>query len=138
MYCTNCGAHISERAEVCPKCGVRPFVTKNFCFNCGTDVKNHQEMCVNCGVMLDKKRAAGNRNAKQPWLMALLSFLVIGLGQMIIGQVKKGAVMLLAGLFINLITGGLSIVIFPLSAIDAYKIAKKIKSGEYVGEWDFF
>ncbi|MBM7649904.1 TM2 domain-containing membrane protein YozV [Bacillus ectoiniformans] len=78
-------------------------------------------------------------DAKEPLLIALLSFLITGLGQMIVGQVKKGAVILICSVIFGMITFGMSAFItVPIAIIDAYLIAKKKKEGKEVGEWEFF
>jgi predicted amidophosphoribosyltransferase len=140
MYCSNCGSTISDKAEICPKCGIRPFRNKSYCYNCGVNVKEEQEICIDCGVSLNKKPTnSSSQKSQEPWLMALLSFLITGLGQMIMGQVKKGAAWLIGGFFLAIFTAGISIfIIIPLVVIDAFLIAKKIKEGKQVGEWEFF
>lgn len=139
MYCGNCGLSISEKAEICPHCGVRPLRNKNFCYNCGTKVNPEQEMCISCGVSLNKKASASPGNTREPWLMALLSFLITGLGQILVGQVKKGAAMLIGSALLGLMTAGLSAFITtPISIIDAYLITKKINQGKQVADWEFF
>jgi TM2 domain-containing membrane protein YozV/RNA polymerase subunit RPABC4/transcription elongation factor Spt4 len=140
MYCSNCSSNISDKAEICPKCGVRPFRNKNYCYHCGVNVNEEQEICIDCGVSLNKKPTnASSEKAKEPWLMALLSFFITGLGQMILGQVKKGAVWLIGGFLLALFTAGFSaLIIIPLVVIDAFLIAKKMKEGKEVGEWEFF
>ena len=139
MYCSNCGDHISEKAEICPKCGVRPFRIKNYCYNCGKGVNENQEICVDCGVSINKKISGSSNGEKEPWLMALLSFLITGLGQMIMGQGKKGATILIGSIILGMFTVGFSAFITtPLSIIDAYLIGKKKKDGKEVGEWGFF
>jgi molecular chaperone DnaK (HSP70)/TM2 domain-containing membrane protein YozV len=83
-----------------------------------------------------------SKRPKNPFLMAVLSFLVVGLGQMILGQVAKGVVMLVGVVTVALITAGLAAALAPvvwiLSACDAYAIARKLKDGEAVGKWKFF
>jgi TM2 domain-containing membrane protein YozV len=75
----------------------------------------------------------------EPALAALLSFLLVGLGQMVLGQTIKGVVMLIVALVLGALTGCVAcLVTFPVSAIDAYLIAKKLKEGKSVGEWEFF
>ena len=141
VYCTNCGEQIAEKAEICLKCGVRPFRTKLYCNECGSKVKNeHQEYCVDCGVSLKKNMiSSGSSSTLEPWIAGLLSFLLTGLGQMLIGQVKKGIVILIVSFFLGFVTFGLSaFIVIPLAIIDAYLIAKKVKEGKRVGEWEFF
>ncbi|MGE6487467.1 double zinc ribbon domain-containing protein [Paenisporosarcina sp. NPDC076898] len=139
MHCTNCSEVISDQAEICPKCGVRTFTVKKYCSNCGKSVNENQEICVACGVSLKNKRNSSSNGEKEPWLMALLSFLISGLGQIILGQTAKGITILVVSLIIGVITFGFSsFITVPISVIDAYLIAKKKKEGKVVGEWEFF
>lgn len=139
MFCTNCAENISDKAEVCPKCGVRQFRVTNYCSNCGVNVNENQEMCTNCGVLIKKSATVAIDGLKEPWLMALLSFIITGLGQMILGQIKKGAVMLIGSIALGIFTVGFSFFITtPIAIIDAFLIAKKMKEGKEVGEWEFF
>ncbi|MBB5173868.1 zinc ribbon domain-containing protein [Texcoconibacillus texcoconensis] len=139
MYCPNCGNEISEKAEICPNCGVRPFRSVEYCYNCGDSLNKDQEMCTSCGVRVHKTSHISNTDAKSPWLMALLSFLITGLGQMILGQVKKGVAILVASILLSMITFGSSVFITtPIAIIDAFLIAKKMREGKEVGEWEFF
>lgn len=139
MYCPHCSEQVSEKAEVCPKCGVRPFRSKNYCYNCGVKVNENQEICVECGVSIDRKVSGISNGAKEPWLIALLSFLLTGLGQMVIGQGKKGATILIGSIILGFMTFGVStFVTTPLAIVDGYLIAKKKKEGKEVAEWEFF
>ena len=72
--------------------------------------------------------------------MAVLSGCCIaGLGQIILGQVAKGIVILLGSMVIGALTMGISILVtWPAGAVDAYMIAKKLKEGHTVGQWEFF
>lgn len=83
---------------------------------------------------------------KDPILMAVLSFFIPWLGQILIGQVTKGIVMLLVtpilfALFV-IVTLGMGLVVLPfvglIAVIDAYLLAKKLKDGQAIGNWEFF
>ena len=139
MHCTNCSEQISDLAEICPKCGVRPYVTKNFCHSCGSSVNTNQAMCISCGVQLKEIKKTQTLDSTNPAIMGLLSFLLVGLGQMIMGQVAKGIVMLIGSIILAIFTFGLSsLITTPISIIDAVLIAKKKQQGKQVGEWEFF
>ena len=139
MHCTNCSEQISNLAEICPKCGVRPHVTKNFCHSCGSSVNSNQAMCINCGVQLKEINKTQNGDSPNPAIMGLLSFLITGLGQMVMGQVAKGIVMLIGSIILAFFTLGLSsLITIAISIIDAVLIAKKKQQGRQVGEWEFF
>ncbi len=75
--------------------------------------------------------------------MCVLSMLLTGLGQIIMGQSAKGFCMMLAAIFLGIpliiLTFGVAIpLIWAVSAVDAYKIATKLKQGSPVGAWEFF
>lgn len=76
---------------------------------------------------------------RDPTLMAILSFLIPGLGQMILGQTVKGIVLFVLYVGVGFVTacfGGLVVLIVAI--IDAYQIAVKLRSGQPVRQWDFF
>lgn len=105
MYCKNCGAEIDEKAEICPKCGVRvkPIPTST------------------------EKKSSG--------IAAIASFFIPGLGQIYNGQIGKGIMfIILAIIFGILIIAIIGIVLLPLfwvyNIYDAYKTAEKINRGE--------
>ena len=76
---------------------------------------------------------------KNPILMAVLSVLLVGLGQMILGQVAKGVMMLVGAFVIGIVTAGLGApVLWAMSAYDAYAIAVKLRDGKAVHKWEFF
>jgi len=144
LHCRHCGKEVSQRAVACVACGMRPQDGNQFCPSCAAPTQPAQVVCVKCGVGL-KGGAGGNRIAasvppKDPMVMGLLSGLCIaGLGQMILGQVAKGAAILLSSMVLAVFTVGISIfVTWPLGGIDAYLIAKKLKEGKTVGQWEFF
>lgn len=69
MYCTHFSEPIAALTEIRPKCGVRPYVTKNFCHSCGSKVDHNQAMCIACGSMLKeiKKRKQQNLIIQLLW-----------------------------------------------------------------------
>lgn len=139
MHCTNCSEHISDLAEICPKCGVRLYTTKKFCNSCGTSINSNQAMCLKCGTQLKEIQTIQPTNSISPVLMGLLSFVFVGLGQIIMGQVTKGVVILAISCVLAFFTLGASyLLITPISILDAILIARKKKQGKQVGEWEFF
>ena len=71
---------------------------------------------------------------KHPAVAALLSLLLPGTGQMLAGQYKKGAVMLLISVTTCYMAGLASAV----AAIDAWMVADKARKGTEFGEWEWF
>ena len=75
---------------------------------------------------------------RDPTVMAILSAVVPGLGQMILGQTVKGIVLcvLAVGLGATTCIGGL--VVSIVAIIDAYQVGVKLRNGQPVKQWDFF
>ena len=71
---------------------------------------------------------------QHPIAAAALSFLVPGLGQILCGQHKKGAVVLLLSVATCYVAG----VACAVAAIDAWMVADKLRRGEPAGEWEWF
>lgn len=69
----------------------------------------------------------------------LLSFLLLGLGQMYLGQVVKGLSVLVGTVILGAATMGT--LVFPIwvaGIVDTYKLQKKLGSGQPIHEWEFF
>jgi len=115
-YCMDCGAQINGKAEICPECGVRQASPGTY-HNTNSYRNGYQE--------------------KNPVLAAILSFLIVGVGQVYNGQVVKGIVLFVAAIIsamlwfigIGII---LSIIIWLFAIYDAYTTAIKINEGEFV------
>lgn len=92
-FCTNCGEKIDIKAEICPKCGVRQAVTGS----------------------VKKER-------KEPWLAALASFFIPGLGQLYTDQSFGKAALIFCT----------SILILPwiYGIYDAYKKAQEMNESQ--------
>ena len=76
---------------------------------------------------------------RDPTLMAILSFLIPGLGQIVLGQTVKGVVLLVLYVGAGLITvcvGSLPVLIVAI--VDAYQIGVKLRNGQPVKQWEFF
>jgi TM2 domain-containing membrane protein YozV len=114
-FCSNCGAEIDVRAEICPKCGVRV-------------APPPPPMDLPPSAMAQRKNEG---------LAAVLSFLFLGLGQIYNGQIGKGILFIIVGVisvFSMLILIGF--LLYPLFWIyniyDAYTTAKAINAGTTV------
>jgi len=148
MFCGNCGSEANLNAVACLKCGAAPRMGRAFCQNCGQENKNPNAIiCVGCGASLGAPSQTPGSNLiypsnppKDPVLMGLLSGCCIaGLGQMILGQVIKGVVMLVCGIVFGLITGGFGApIVWVVAGVDSYMVANKLKAGRAVGQWEFF
>lgn len=92
----------------------------------------HEEDITSSFEGLDPE-AAGSE-APQPWVAAVASFLVPGLGQLFNGQTAKAAVCLGAWIVLLGLCGILNVVY----AVDASRIARRLADGEEVRPWQFF
>lgn len=104
------------------------------------DLRKSQPAEYEPAMTIDACRIYPNASRPSPFVMALLSgFVFTGLGQMIMGQVKKGSLLLIGSILLALMTGGISLFItWPLTVVDAYLIARKLREGQAVGYWEFF
>lgn len=151
MHCRTCGNELVENAIVCTKCGCAPKTGTKFCNSCGAETNAEQVMCVKCGVALKggKRQSSGGGGdisasdpPKDPTMMCVLSVLLVGLGQILLGQTAKGIIMLVGTILLVIFTCGYGLILAPfiwlISGLDAYKIATKLQNGNTVGAWEFF
>ena len=74
---------------------------------------------------------------KDPIIAAVLSVLLLGgVGQIYLGQQKKGIILIVATLLLSCV--GIGVLIPFVGAYDAYVIGTKLKSGQTVGDMEFF
>lgn len=100
-FCSNCGNEIDDKAEICPKCGVRVMPVP---------------------VRTEKKSSG---------LAAIASFFIPGLGQIYNGQIGKGIMFIIIGtIFALLMFVLIGFILYPLFWIyniyDAYSTAENI------------
>lgn len=104
-FCSNCGNEIDEKAEICPKCGVR--------------VKS---IPITTSISIEKKSSG---------IAAIASFLFPGLGQVYNGEIGKGIMFVIIGIIFALLMFVLiGFILYPLfwvyNIYDAYKTAERI------------
>ena len=74
---------------------------------------------------------------KNAILAAILSLLLLGgVGQIYLGQTKKGVILIVATLILSCV--GIGLIIPVLGAIDAYMMADKLQKGETIGDMQWF
>jgi|YelNatPaOPRAMG01_1025707.scaffolds.fasta_scaffold362959_2 TM2 domain-containing membrane protein YozV/ribosomal protein S27AE len=102
-----------------------------FCSNCGAEIDKKAEICPKCGV-----RIKPPVEIKNPGLAGVLSFFIVGLGQIYNGQIGKGIILIILYIIsIALCWVIVGFILLPILWIygiyDAYKTAKRINS-----EWE--
>ncbi len=74
---------------------------------------------------------------KDPIIAAVLSLLLLGgVGQIYLGQQKKGIILIVATVLLSCVVVGAFIPF--VGAYDAYVIGERLKSGKAVGDMEFF
>jgi TM2 domain-containing membrane protein YozV len=74
---------------------------------------------------------------KNPIIAALLSLLLLGgVGQIYIGQQKKGIILIVATLLLSCV--GVGFVVWVVGVIDAYIMADKLQKGQPIGDMQWF
>jgi len=91
-------------------------------------------------AVADLRCVSSANQSKSPVLAGLLSFLLIGMGQVYLGQVEKGLSMLSVALLLimKVVLGPLGLVLLIFSVLDAFFLARKIERGQPVRKWQFF
>ena len=127
MYCTNCGAELSDNAVVCVKCGCSPAGNGNYCGNCGAETAKGAVACVKCGCALG---SVANGKESNRWLVTLLLniFLgTLGVHNFYVGNTKAGVwqllitlVLCLPGYILSYVLG--AFLIFPLFFVPVFFI----------------
>ena len=79
-------------------------------------------------------RSLAQKSAPNAIVVAICSFFLPGLGQLIAGQALKGVVLMTTFVFT---CGGFGVLSF-IAAADAFVIAGRLERGEDVGPWKFF
>lgn len=155
-FCKNCGSEMTQETpkNICPECGAEIQENARFCRNCGAEISQNQgkKFCKNCGFEMDSNLSfcpecgtstSGQLNSVNPpvryneksaGLAALLSFLIIGLGQIYIGLTKKGIILfvlaIVSGILMMVFIGYIIWLLIWIYAIyDAYNSANKINDG---------
>lgn len=113
------------------------------CEFCHNKVNNHPlsaKFCANCGYLLPEFRASCEPQSKSPVLAALLSFLLVGMGQIYIGQIEKGVTMIVIvmSLMLTIAPGPWGMVILFFNVLDAFVLAHRINKGRKLGRWQLF
>jgi len=74
---------------------------------------------------------------KNPIIAALLSFLLLGgVGQIYLGQTKKGIIIVVVTLILSCV--GIGLITWIVGVIDAYIMADKLQKGETIGDMQWF
>ena len=117
MFCSACGANNEATAKFCHACGA------------ASGAAAVPPIPPDPGTMrgpaqhaqaVDRPRPTG----KNPVLAAILSAVIVGVGQFYNGDVKKGAIMLIGAVILGAATAGaLWLALAIWSAIDAYQVA---------------
>ncbi len=138
VACKNCGCEIPEGAKFCRECGVEviqeeePVKETKFCQNCGFEMPRSSKFCPECGY--STTGSPNRNNQKSPGLAAVLSFLIVGLGQIYLGLTKKGILLfigaIISGVLMLVFIGWITwLLIWGYGIYDAYNSAEKINQG---------
>ena len=142
--CPNCGQEIEEGMKFCRNCGAEissdgEQKQTKFCSNCGFEMDINTKFCPECGRQATGQPMPAGSNAvlnsqKSPALAAILSFLIIGLGQVYLGLTKKGIILFILAIvsgFLMLILVGfvLWLLVWAYAIYDGYNSANKMNEG---------
>lgn len=80
MFCKNCGAKISEFAQVCPHCGKIVAPDNSFCPNCGGQTPPGAAFCPKCGYSINQRGTVPSYPQKSKIAAGLFGIFLGGLG----------------------------------------------------------
>ena len=146
VNCQNCGEEVVEGAKFCKNCGSEIVVEQanekdtKFCSNCGFEMPKASKFCPECGTTAERVPPVINTTTivvpsnKSSGLAALLSFLIIGLGQVYLGLTKKGIILFLlaiiSGVLMMVLIGWITwLLVWGYAIYDAYNSCEKMKKG---------
>ena len=149
VSCKNCGCELPEGAKFCRECGSEVIVEEYmgetmFCPNCGSKIPKSIKFCPECGSPTSNTPQVNNtgnntgnsvvNSDKSPVLAAILSLIIIGLGQIYLGLTKKGILLfvgaIISGFLMLIYIGWITwLLIFAYSIYDAYNSAQKMNQG---------
>ena len=149
VICKNCGTEVDDEAKFCKNCGSEIVIEEvvdetgtKFCSKCGFEMLKATKFCPECGNATDAAPPQVVKNASQTVIMsdkssglaAILSFLIIGLGQIYLGLNKKGIILFLSAIisgFLMLFFIGfiLWFIVWAYAIYDAYNSAEKMRNG---------
>lgn len=148
VNCQNCGEEVVDGAKFCKNCGSEIVIEEEvdetgtkFCANCGFEMPKTTKFCPECGTATGMAPPAVNnattsvmRTDKSPGLAALLSFLIIGLGQVYLGLTKKGIILfvlaIISGFLMMILIGWITwLLVWGYAIYDAYNSGEKMKNG---------
>lgn len=146
VNCQNCGEEVVEGAKFCKNCGSEIVVEQanekdtKFCSNCGFEMPKASKFCPECGTTAERVPPVMNTTTivvpsnKSSGLAALLSFLIIGLGQVYLGLTKKGIILFLlaiiSGVLMVVLIGWITwLLVWGYAIYDAYNSCEKMKKG---------
>ncbi|MBE6500930.1 MAG: zinc-ribbon domain-containing protein [Methanobrevibacter thaueri] len=147
VKCQNCGEEVVDGAKFCKNCGSEIVIDEEvdetgtkFCSNCGFEMPNSTKFCPECGTATAKASQVVNtsssvmRTDKSPGLAAILSFLIIGLGQVYLGLTKKGIILfvlaIISGALMLFVIGWITwLLVWGYAIYDAYNSGEKMRNG---------
>lgn len=120
MFCSACGTSNDDTAKFCRACGAALGSVPGAPISPDPDDR---------GTIRDGRHRPPDRphhpTGKNPALAAVLSAVIVGVGQFYNGDIKKGAAMLIGAVLLGAATAGvLWLALAVWSAVDAYQVAK--------------
>jgi len=139
MKCVKCNTELSGSEIFCPKCG-NQIQAQTVPTNIPSSTPESKESYKDPNLIFPNPN-----KKKSPGIAAILSLLITGLGQIYVGQVALGLVVL--GGYIVFVTlfvaagwdiHGVVFIFSFVSAIFAYLAAKELKEGRPIHKWRFW
>lgn len=130
----------------CPKCQTVAAIDAPVCVICGHQFRT--QFTANQGTPdptqaftpIQPQQPYGYpvQNSHSPGIAALLTFVLLGAGQMYNGQVAKGFLFLATAILFGCLFWPISLVIWVVGLVDAIMVGDKKQKGQFIDQWQFF
>jgi len=129
MFCTRCGSEINREESFCKNCGRKLFFLG--------DTPYYQQVTLPFPETIEMVYPS---NPPRSHLLAvILSLFVIGIGQMYVGQLAKGAALFIVALIVSVLIMPYAYIGFwGIGMIDTYRISNKLHKKHPVRQWEWF
>lgn len=129
MNCTSCGSSLAMGARFCGTCGTSaatPAATLEAPGSTGTRDRGSSAAAL-----------VYPRNPPLSPHLALLGLMIVGLPQLVFGQVGKGIV-LFCLFWVSFVAVVVPLLVLAAAIVDAYMVGFTLQKGQPVGRWQFF
>ncbi len=143
MYCNHCGKQVVAGSRFCSECGTPLGETKTAqssqtITDTAAGTSSISDTTIGTRDEFKTSKLVYPRNPPLSPHLCWVNFFLVGLAQMIHGQVAKGFTIIGVTILVGLIFFPATLVLSLITILDAFLVGWKLKRGKPVGKWQFF